>query len=308
MVSAIIKFKHYLGRCYDNIKLTFFWVLFEIFSKKPKVYSDIETLKLIIDNDLSVSRFGDGEFRLMSKRGEIGFQSLNPKLSEKLLSSFATRNKKLLICSFNFKKKYPINTRSGVWLKKFVVKHYKHFNFFDFRYKYGDTDFTRFYQPDCYKKTNYKFLELEYIPLLRKMWNDKPLLIVEGKETKLGVGNDLFNNAKSIRRIICPPKNAFDCYDQILESILKHKRDNELVLIALGPTASVLSVDLCTNYNIRAIDIGHVDIVYTWFLNKAKEKTKVYGKYVNEVPDSAGKIIYIKEDGGWKNEIVDMVI
>ena len=305
MLSVIIKFKQFLGRCYDKFKLALLWTLFKVFSKKPKVYTDIETLKLIINNELSVSRYGDGEFRLMSNRGEIGFQSSNPKLSEKLLSSFGTRNNKLLICSFNFKKRRPMNTDSGNWLKKFVVKHYKHFNFFDFDYKYGDTDFTRFYQPDCYKKVNYEFLELEYIPLLRQVWNNKSLLIVEGEETKLGVGNDLFNNAKSIRRIICPSKNAFDRYTLILRSVLKHKKESELVLIALGPTASVLSVDLCTNYNVRAIDIGHVDIVYTWFLNRAKEKTKVFGKFVNEVPDTSNKIIYVKEDSSWKNEIVD---
>ena len=35
-------------------------------------------------------------------------------------------------------------------------------------------------------------------------------MIVEGKKTKLGMGNDLFNNAKDIKRIICPAQNAYE--------------------------------------------------------------------------------------------------
>lgn len=32
----------------------------------------------------------------------------------------------------------------------------------------------------------------------------------------MGVGKDLYENAKSVKRIICPTNNAFDKYDEIL--------------------------------------------------------------------------------------------
>lgn len=294
MISLINKTKHFIWRCYDTARLNSYWFFFIHFRKKPKVLSDEKTIRLIVENDLSVSRYGDGEFRLMSKRGDIGFQSANDLLSQKLNDSFSARNKNLLVCSYNFSKKRPMNTKSGVWLKKFVFRNYKYFHFFDFSYLYGDTDFTRFYQPDCYKNTDYDYLRNKYIPLLQKIWNQKKLLIVEGAQTKLGVGNDLFSNASSIRRIICPPENAFDFYDEILESIIENREPEDLVLVSLGPTASVLTTDLCINHGIRAIDIGHIDVVYLWFINKVKSKTKISGKYVNEVNnnDKADEITY----------------
>ena len=55
---------------------------------------------------------------------------------------------------------------------------------------------------------------------------------------------------------------------------------NKLILVALGQTATVLSYDLA-KLGYWAIDIGHVDIEYEWFLRGAKDKLPVAGKYVN---------------------------
>ena len=48
---------------------------------------------------------------------------------------------------------------------------------------------------------------------LKKIWNGKNIIIIEGRYSRLGVANDLFNNAKSEKRILCPEKNAFAKYD-----------------------------------------------------------------------------------------------
>ena len=300
------KVKRILGRWLNRLEINYNWFVFKCFRFKPRVLSCEETIEMIIKNDLSISRYGDGEFRLMSRRGQIGFQDLDVELSEKLLSSFATRHKRLLICSYDFKMKRPMRVESGKWLRLFVAKHYKYFGFFDRKYVYGNTDISRFYQPDCFSYTDFQYLGEHYIPLLKKIWEGKKLLIVEGQETKLGVGNDLFDNAISIRRIECPPRNAFDSYDEILKSVVKHRKDDELVICALGPTASVLAVDLTIKHNIRTIDIGHVDIVYLWYLNKSKTKMPVLGKYVNEASLNE-EIIEINATDDWKKEIVDTI-
>jgi len=59
----------------------------------------------------------------------------------------------------------------------------------------------------------------------------------------MGIGNDLFDGVSSLQRLICPSKNAFSHYTEILEKAKKLGKD-KLVLIALGPTATVLSYDL----------------------------------------------------------------
>ena len=57
--------------------------------------------------------------------------------------------------------------------------------------------------------------------------------------------------------------------------------------MALGPTATILAKDICDlngdKIEYQALDLGHIDIEYEWFLMRAKKRKAVKGKYVNEV-------------------------
>lgn len=156
------------------------------------------------------------------------------------------------------------------------------------RFKWGDTNFTRFY---LHRRDINDYPQ--YIRSLKRIWDQKDILIVEGEYSRLGVGNDLFDNASSVQRILCPPTDAFKLYERILESV-KNLYENRLVLIALGHTATVLAYDLALS-GIRALDLGHIDIEYEWYRMGAKEKVPVPSKYVNEV-----------KDGREMNSILDM--
>ena len=96
----------------------------------------------------------------------------------------------------------------------------------------------------------------------------------------MGVGNDLFDNVHTIRRILCPPRDAFNQYKDILTEACKLEKD-VLFLIALGPTATVLAYDLF-KAGYQAIDAGHVDVEYEWWRMGARRKVKLERKYVNE--------------------------
>ena len=50
---------------------------------------------------------------------------------------------------------------------------------------------------------------------MKQIWKDRDIIIVEGELSRLGVGNDLFDNAKDIRRILCPAKNTIDKYNDL---------------------------------------------------------------------------------------------
>jgi hypothetical protein len=78
--------------------------------------------------------------------------------------------------------------------------------------------------------------------------------------------NDLLDGAKSISRILCPARSAFDKYDEILSAFNDISR-NRIVLIALGPTATVLAYDLCKK-GYQAVDFGHISEEYECFLRK----------------------------------------
>ena len=135
---------------------------------------------------------------------------------------------------------------------------------------------------------------------IKRIWKNKDIIIVEGKDTKIGVGNDLLDNSKSIKRIIAPSTNAFNSYNDILNEVKKVKKDC-LILIALGPTATVLSYDL-SKMGYQALDVGHIDIEYEWYLRKATNKIPIEGKYVNEAGGIKEKIEI--NDKNYKKSII----
>ncbi len=55
-----------------------------------------------------------------------------------------------------------------------------------------------------------------------------------------------------------------------------------MVIIALGPTATVLAYDLSQN-GIWALDLGHIDIEYSWFKMKATSRIEISGKKTAEL-------------------------
>ena len=68
----------------------------------------------------------------------------------------------------------------------------------------------------------------------------------------------------------------------------------ELVIMACGPTATVLASDLSKN-NVQALDLGHIDIQYEWFLH-GNDFKPVPGKYTNESHVKLIKTDFINEN------------
>lgn len=104
-----------------------------------------------------------------------------------------------------------------------------------------------------------------------------------------------WDNARSVQRIVCPPANAWQVYDQILKACLELGKDR-LFLVSLGSTAKALASDL-VEQGYRVIDIGNLDMEYEWFLRKADQKEaipkhSVIGRRANE---EAGYQEYLKQ-------------
>lgn len=250
------------------------------FLKNLKIFNSNETVKYIINNKCSVSRYGDGEFYVVGGKGNP-FQDYDKNLQNKLTYILQNPISNHLICiPYSYTCLSNYNFSSKLFAVGYLANNIKNsiIPYINTNYQYGDSLFTRFYMPIKNKKrTNI------YIKLLKKIWEHQNILIIEGEKSKLGVGNDLFNNVISISRILCPNKNAFTKYNDIL-SISEQYGKNRLCLIALGMTATALAYDLAKK-NIWAIDIGHVDIEYEWFLIGASKKCAIKNKKVDEVEE-----------------------
>ena len=111
----------------------------------------------------------------------------------------------------------------------------------------------------------------------------------------------MFNNAKSIKRIICLSENAFKVYDKIIKQVTK-LGENRLILVALGPTASILTYDLYKLWY-QSIDFGHLDIEYELFLRNTTKKLQIKNKYVNEAEGKNHNFTKVKDKNYYKQII-----
>ena len=138
---------------------------------------------------------------------------------------------------------------------------------------------------------------------MKQLWSGRDLLIVEGALTRSGVGNGLFTNTKSIKRIIAPSKNAYQKIDQI-EQMIRENAEDRLVLLMLGPTAKVIVDDLQDLDN-QLIDLGHIDSEYEWFKMGATYKIKLKNKHTAEF--NFDENIEAVHDQTYENEIIGKI-
>lgn len=268
--------------------------------KAPTVRSTDETLRKIITGNYSISRFGDGEFTLMNGKGII-FQPYHPELGRRLKEIIISNQEKHLVCIPNvfFTVDWCTDNSKNYWIKYLDNNRSNIYKKLDIKKEYYDALVTRIYIDHKDKsQTEQRF------NMLKLLWENRQIIIVEGDKSRLGIGNDLFDNASSIERILCPSIDAFDKYDDIINEIKKHNKD-KIILIALGPTATVLSFDLLM-LGYQAIDIGHIDIEYEWFLKGAIEKVPVKNKYIGEIPN--GTNVQELSDQRYENEIIAKVV
>lgn len=261
------------------------------------ILSSEKTIKRIIEENLSISRFGDGEFSVMTG-GANGFQHKNEKLGVRLSEVLCQPVERHLVCiPYTLKDLSLYRTSSRIFALEYLYRYADRWlmPYLKTDCIYGDSLFTRFYMMRKDKRHC-----TEYVKLLKTIWNQTDLLIVEGKYSRLGVGNDLFDNANSIGRILCPNTDAFDKYEEILAATQKYGK-GKLILLALGMTATVLAYDLA-RAGYRAIDVGHIDVEYMWMLMEAKEKCPIPGRSVNEVGSN------MIEDDSSNSEYLNTVI
>lgn len=248
--------------------------------KKYNIMSISETIDYMSIPGNCIVRFGDGEFMLMSNKG-IGFQEKNKKLADMLKRTINSLNEeRLLIClpeSLKSLDNIKANSKE-IWKTNFFLNRKVYSSNCNSYYHYGNAFVSRPYMTYKYKDD----AEGVFAKLLQ-LFNGKDILLVEGELSRSGVGNNMFGNAKSLQRIICPSSNAFLVYEKILDSTRKYGK-NKLILVALGPTAKPLIRQIASE-GYWALDIGHLDSEYEWYLTGTSQKTNSRFKHFAENTD-----------------------
>ena len=268
------------------------------------IKSRIETMDKLLEG-YSISRYGDGELSLIYKKKKNGINyqednlEMRKRLAEILLSNL--KNHIVGIPGPLIKVDDLIRGEAYFW-SKYYYTNKKNLNKHLSKTKiYYDQMISRFYLPYT-DKSDCKLI----VEKLKQLFQDREVLIVEGENTRFGLGNELLSLAKKVNRILCPPKNAYRIYNKILERIGKEDK-KQLILVALGPTATILAYDLAKE-GYQAVDIGHMDIEYEWYLRKEDRKIDIENKAVNEVSGVVDKEIKDEElKKMYESQIIDKI-
>ncbi len=273
----------------ENLKYELFDPRFnkrEIFF--PVIKDIDETIEEIIKNHKSMARFGDGEFAQIIKRERSKFQRLDDKLGLWLKEVLHSAHPNMLIAianNYGNLEEYKEFAADGIRIYMSVGEMREHHQeLLEHDRIYYNAYVSRPYV--MYKDQNTDAPKKRF-QNLQRLWKGRDVLIVEGAQTRMGVGNDLMEGATSVRRILAPATSSFDRYDDVLKAALKHAEKDMLILIAMGPAAGVLAYDL-TVEGFQALDIGHLDLEYEWFLAGKGERVAVPYKYNNELEGDDG--------------------
>jgi glycosyltransferase family protein len=267
----------------------------------PPIKTIEETIQVLINAKKSIIRYGDGEFQYILDKISLPYQEFDKDLHEGLMFYLYNETNEVIVglpdcyrSVLDFKNGEP----KKYWKSIVVLYLPRLFKIINPNKIYYNANISRFY----YGYNDGEMVKRRF-ELIKEVWANRSILVVEGEKSRLGVGNDLFDGACQVRRILAPPHNAFRVLNELYMEVLKYDRDN-LVLVALGTAAKVFVPRLAKS-GYQAIDIGNIDMEYEWFNRKTDKKVIIPGKYNSEV--SGGRVVSDIWDELYLSQIVKSI-
>jgi len=227
----------------------------------PKVYSIDATIEKLLNEKKSIARYGDGEFTLCFDRS-IGFQHADRVLRKRLRTILLSQSDECIVAIQEFK----IEPDSFFWIRYWYENYSAILKLFRKEAIYYNQSITR----EC---------SIEQLTKLKRLWEQRFVVFVCGKGSRFDSTHEIFAGIIGSSVVYGLAQHAFNEYAELLERTMYElvKYDNPLVIIALGPTATVLAFDL-SQKGYQALDIGHITNIYdTLMYGKAKpEELPIY--------------------------------
>lgn len=247
----------------------------------PIIKSKEELIDKLVLEGKSLARFGDGEFSVMEHIVRQKFQHLDDKLAKRLQEVITTEDDRILIgIADNYGNLDKYTEQAATAIRIYMTEETRKIH-----QKYLKKD--RIYYDAYVSRPYILYRDKEHAEdrfnNLRRIWEKRSVIVIEGAKTRLGVGNGLLDNAASVRRILGPAVSSFDRYEDILKGALVAAEKDVLFLVAMGPCAGVVVYDLA-KAGYQAIDIGHVDLEYEWYRAGVENRGPVKNRYNNEFP------------------------
>lgn len=203
----------------------------------PPVLGELETLRLVAAGR-SLARYGDGEFNLC-RGARAKAQAYDRQLSWRLQAALHVSGDCLIGIP---------NLRSETPKAAFWRKYESAWGLLGAR-NYVSSFVTR---PDSAPWINTP----EYWTLVESLWRGQKIVLVRGNARSL-TAEEL--TGADVTEILAPAEDAWAHYDDLLTAVVAMQPAR--VLLCLGPTATVMAVDLC-KLGIHAIDTGHLGLFW----------------------------------------------
>lgn len=226
----------------------------EIAATLSQVQLDMaRTLEAVQDEGLSLARFGDGELMLMANdRHSLRFQRNSPELRRELTDAtnpdWLAPGRVLVALPSPFRGN--LHWR-GVWIAAWPLLK----SLIDPAKRYGHALVSR---PAFFQQEG-----AAGIAQWRRLWQGREVLVVTGRGSRFDLLPALFDGAKKVDFLHAAPEHAFVDRQTILQGVLERAGSDTVVLLSLGPTATILAHHLAAQ-GIQALDIGHISASYAY--------------------------------------------
>ncbi len=269
-----------------------------ILHNRIRVHGIDETIDVLLNTKKSMVRFGDGEIVIIRGRDCVR-QEASPEIGQGLAKILTYPYDDLIVTIPDVFDSLDGYNRSS---RQFFRDHLLFCRKIYEKYCNPDKTYYTTFVSRCYYIYEDKSNCERWFSQIKKIWENRDVVVVEGAGTHNGVGNDLLDSAGSVERIICPPKNAYTSLQEIVTECRRYDKDR-LFLVSLGVAAKFIVQQLFED-GYRVLDIGNLDMEYEWFLRKASgkmplEKHKILGKEANE---AAGYKEYVSQVRVWMND------
>jgi hypothetical protein len=215
-------------------------------SAYPQVKTIDETIDKLVSGNLSLARYGDGEFLLCLDR-PISFQKNNKELRKRLVEILTTPNNPHCLIAIS---EFRTERLTPFW-KQFWFENIE--------------DIATMLIPSAtyYNQSVTREVKLHHIEKMKTIWDNRFVIFVVGKGSRFDVQHELFSAISGSSVLFGLPVNAWDNYDDLLKEVTTEagKHSQPLVICALGPTATAMAFDLSLK-GIQALDLGHLTNLY----------------------------------------------
>lgn len=265
-----------------------------------KVHSIDETIDALLHTEKSMVRFGDGEI-VMIKGVDLMLQKASAQIADGLKEILAYRYDDLIVTIPGIFDGLADHHKASqkFWQDHLLFCRKTYETYCNPSRVYYTTFVSR-----CYYFAKDRTPCDEWFAKIRKIWENRDVVIVEGSRTHNGVGNDLLDTTRSIERIICPPSDAYGAIPAILEACTAYEKDR-LFLLSVGVAAKFLAAELFQQ-GYRVLDIGNLDMEYEWYVRRTPgkcrlEKHEIMGEEENrkEAIHDEAYAAYLKQVKVW---------